>query len=168
MSAPDAEKQSCDYYFDSYSHFSIHEDMLKDRIRTGSYQQAIYGNPALFRGKTVLDVGCGTGILSLFAAKSGARKVYAVEKSSIVDYARQIVSLNGYSAQIEVIQGSIENLEIPEPVDVILSEWMGYYLLDELMLRSVIISRDRFMQPAGIMFPSAAELFIVGIEDAEY
>ena len=56
-----------DYYFDSYSHFSIHEEMLKDTIRTKAYKNAIMKNGHLFRDKIVLDVGSGTGVLSIFA-----------------------------------------------------------------------------------------------------
>jgi hypothetical protein len=70
---PHAELTSKDYYFQSYSHFGIHEEMLKDSVRTKAYQAAIMQNPHLFKGKTVLDVGCGTAILCMFAAKVRAR-----------------------------------------------------------------------------------------------
>lgn len=64
-----------DYYFDSYSHLTIHEEMIKDSVRTIAYRDAILKNKHLFKGKVVLDVGCGTGILSMFAAQSGAKHV---------------------------------------------------------------------------------------------
>uniref|UniRef100_A0A914L9N7 Uncharacterized protein n=1 Tax=Meloidogyne incognita TaxID=6306 RepID=A0A914L9N7_MELIC len=75
---PINEMTSKDYYFDSYAHFGIHEEMLKDEVRTVTYRNAIYHNRHLFKGKVVMDVGSGTGILSMFAAKAGARKVFAV------------------------------------------------------------------------------------------
>lgn len=69
---------------------------LKDEVRTRSYQQAIENNPHLFKGKTVLDVGCGTGILCMFAARAGAKKVIGVDMSNIIDHAKTIVKANGF------------------------------------------------------------------------
>ena len=69
------EMTSKDYYFDSYAHFGIHEEMLKDEVRTLTYRNSMWHNKHLFKGKIVLDVGCGTGILSMFAAKAGAKHV---------------------------------------------------------------------------------------------
>ena len=87
------EMTSKDYYFDSYAHFGIHEEMLKDEVRTMSYRNSMRENKHLFKNKVVLDVGCGTGILSMFAAKAGAAKVIGVDMSSIVEYARKIVEV---------------------------------------------------------------------------
>ena len=72
------EMTSKDYYFDSYAHFGIHEEMLKDEVRTLTYRNSMWHNKHLFKGKVVLDVGCGTGILSMFAAKAGAKHVSLV------------------------------------------------------------------------------------------
>lgn len=72
------EMTSKDYYFDSYAHFGIHEEMLKDEVRTLTYKNSMLHNRHLFKNKTVLDIGCGTGILSMFAAKAGAAKVIGV------------------------------------------------------------------------------------------
>jgi protein arginine N-methyltransferase 1 len=168
MDGVPAPRTDSDYYFDSYSHLNIHEDMLKDTVRTLAYCEAIRSNPSLFAGKVVLDVGCGTGILSLFAARSGARKVFGVENSSIVGLARQLVECNGYADQIELIQGQVEQVTIPEPVDVVLSEWMGYCLFYESMLPSVLAGRDRFMKPGGKMFPSRTKMFIAAAEALDH
>lgn len=75
--------------------------MLKDTVRTDAYRDFIYGNKDLFRDKVVLDVGCGTGILSLFCAKAGAARVIAVDNSDIIDKARENVFDNGLGNKIE-------------------------------------------------------------------
>lgn len=160
------EKETDQYYFDSYAGFNVHRIMLRDRSRTLAYRDAMYKNPGLFRSKTVLDVGCGTGILSLFAAKSGAEHVYAVEKSGIAKYATKIVDANGYSDTVQIVNGSMEDLDIPAKVDVIISEWMGYCLLYESMLPSVISARDRFMSPGGTMYPNRAAMVMTGLSDS--
>jgi 2-polyprenyl-3-methyl-5-hydroxy-6-metoxy-1,4-benzoquinol methylase len=85
------ESSSADYYFDSYSHHGIHIEMITDTVRTNTYRNFILNNPHLFEGKVILDVGCGTAILSCFAAMAGAKKVYAIDNSKIVNMAREIV-----------------------------------------------------------------------------
>eukprot|EP01068_Selenidium_serpulae_P011018 Selendium_serpulae@DN5585_c0_g2_i2.p1 len=160
---------SSDYYFNSYAHFGIHEEMLKDHVRTGSYQKAVMQNQHLFKGKTVLDVGSGTGILCLFAAKAGAEHVYGIECSEIVETARKVAACNGLSNKITYIHGKVEEVTLPvEKVDIIISEWMGYFLLYESMLDTVLYARDKWLRPGGLMFPDRASLYIAAIEDAEY
>lgn len=163
------DKTSADYYFDSYSHFGIHEEMLKDVVRTRSYQNVITQNNFLFKDKIVLDVGAGTGILSLFCAKAGAKHVYAIECSQMADMAKEIVKTNGFSEVITVIKGKVEEIELPVPkVDVIISEWMGYFLLFENMLDTVLFARDKWLADDGVVLPDKASLHLTAIEDAEY
>lgn len=158
-----------DYYFNSYAHFGIHEDMLKDQVRTGSYMRAILGSRALFEGKTVLDVGSGTGILCLFAAKAGARRCFGIECSDIADYATAIANQNGYGHVITYVRGKVEEVELPvKEVDIIVSEWMGYFLIYESMLDSVLFARDKWLVKGGAMFPDHARLYTAAIEDADY
>ncbi|CAI9759061.1 unnamed protein product [Fraxinus pennsylvanica] len=168
-SAIDGDKTSADYYFDSYSHFGIHEEMLKDAVRTKTYQSVIYKNPFLFKDKVVLDVGAGTGILSLFCAKAGAKHVYAVECSSMADMAEEIVKLNNFSNVITVLKGKIEEIELPvAQVDIIISEWMGYFLVYENMLNTVLYARDKWLVKDGLVLPDRASLHLTAIEDADY
>lgn len=145
---PVAEMTSADYYFDSYSHFGIHEEMLKDEVRTRSYMNSIMQNKHLFKDKVVLDVGCGTGILCMFAAKAGARRVIGVDCSGIIDQAREIVKKNGFEDTITLIKGKMEEISLPagiDKVDIIVSEWMGYFLFYESMLPTVLVARDKYL-----------------------
>lgn len=92
-----------------------------------------------------MDLGCGTGILSLMACKAGAKAVYAVDASGwATAMTRQIAKENGFQDRIHVLHGRIEDLEDTKSVDVIISEWMGYALLFESMLDSVTLIRGRF------------------------
>merc|ERR1712133_209377 len=165
------EMTSKDYYFDSYAHFGIHEEMLKDEVRTLTYRNSMWHNKHLFKGKVVLDVGCGTGILSMFAAKAGAKMVIGVDMSSIVDHAKQIVKDNKLDDVVTIIRGKVEEISLPEgvdKVDIIISEWMGYCLFYESMLDTVLYARDKWLAPGGLMFPDKATLYICGIEDRQY
>ncbi|KAM6900162.1 protein arginine N-methyltransferase 6 [Xenentodon cancila] len=152
-------------YFDSYSDVTIHEEMIADHVRTNTYRMAILRNSESIRGRVVLDVGAGTGVLSVFCAQAGARKVYAVEACSIAEQAAKIVTQNNLDDRIQVIRGTVETVELPEQVEVIVSEWMGYALLHESMLNSVIYARDKWMKPGGVILPSRAELYIAPVCD---
>lgn len=157
-----------DYYFDSYSHYGIHMDMLKDEHRTTTYRDAIWRNSYYFKDKVVLDVGCGTGILSMFAARAGARKVIGIDCSSVATQAKEIVELNGFKDVITILQGKVEELELNEKVDVIISEWMGYFLLYESMLNTVLYARDKWGVPGVRLFPDSANMHACGVSDAQY
>ncbi|KAA8580208.1 hypothetical protein FQN60_005743 [Etheostoma spectabile] len=163
------EMTSRDYYFDSYAHFGIHEEMLKDEVRTLTYRNAMYHNKHVFKDKIVLDVGSGTGILCMFAANAGAKHVYGIECSSISEYSEKIIKSNHLHNVITIFKGKVEEVELPvEKVDIIISEWMGYCLFYESMLNTVIFARDKWLKPGGLMFPDRATLYVVAIEDRQY
>ncbi|KAJ6441696.1 Ribosomal protein arginine N-methyltransferase rmt3 [Purpureocillium lavendulum] len=167
-SSPPARNNS-DYYFESYAFNDIHETMLKDRIRTDAYRDFIYNNKHLIKGKVVLDIGCGTGILSMFCAKAGAARVIAVDKSDIIDKARENIFNNGMSDVITCLRGAIEDVVLPvDQVDFIVSEWMGYCLLYEAMLPSVLYARDKYLKPDGLLIPSSATIWVAPIADPSY
>ncbi|KAK8942968.1 putative protein arginine N-methyltransferase 3 [Platanthera zijinensis] len=168
-------------YFGSYGSFGIHREMISDKVRTEAYRIAILNNPSLLNQATIMDVGCGTGILSLFAAQSGASKVISVEASlKMAAIASQIIKDNGFlyeenikgeesncSRVIDVVQTMVEELDKfrnipPHSIDLLVSEWMGYCLLYESMLSSVLYARDRWLKPGGAILPDTATIFVAG------
>jgi histone-arginine methyltransferase CARM1 len=140
-------------------------NMLQDHVRTGRYQQAIFDNAIDFRGKVVLDVGTGTGILAFFAAQAGAKKVYAVELSDAANIAETLAKSNGFSDVVQVVRGKIEEITLPEKVDMIISEPLGFLLVHERMLESYVTARDRFLKPRGKMFPTTGDIVFGPITD---
>ncbi|KAK9141640.1 hypothetical protein Syun_011040 [Stephania yunnanensis] len=135
-------------YFCTYAFLYHQKEMLCDRVRMDAYFNSIFQNKHHFHSKTVLDVGTGSGILAIWSAQAGAKKVYAVEATKMADHARELVKANGLE-------------DVVEAVDVIISEWMGYFLLRESMFDSVIYARDKWLKPTGII-PRDAILSVFG------
>lgn len=154
-------------YFNTYSHFGIHHDILSDYVRTASYRDAIVNNEKIFRDKTVLDLGCGTAILSMFASKAGAKEVISVDQSDIIYQAMDIVRRNQIE-NIKFVKGRLEDSELPvEKVDIIVSEWMGYFLLFEGMMDSVIYARKQYLKEDGFILPNRCNISLTGYGDIE-
>ncbi|XP_018407196.1 PREDICTED: protein arginine N-methyltransferase 1 [Cyphomyrmex costatus] len=155
-------------YFNTYSHFAIHHEMLNDKTRTESYRDALLTNSNKFHDCIMLDVGCGTGILSMFAAKSGCSKVISVDQSDVIYHAMDIVRENNLSDIITLKRGRLEDISIGvDKVDAIISEWMGYFLLFEGMLDTVIYARDHYLTPGGTILPNRCTISIVGSSDTK-
>lgn len=154
-------------YFKCYAGLDIHREMIGDFARTFTYRKAILNNYNNIYQKSVLDLGAGTGILSMFCAQAGARKVYAVEASDVAEVASKVVSTNKVDDQVVVIQSKMEDATLPEKVDVIVSEWMGYMLLYESMLQSVIFARDKWLNKGGVLLPEKARMFIAPLTDPD-
>ncbi len=148
-----------------FSKLIIHRRMLQDRVRCETYRKAIY--KAVTPDSVVLDIGAGTGILSLFAVKAGAKKVYAVERTRTAEIARQLTKINGFDDCLEVIQEEIETVKLPEQVDIIVSEMMAQLGVDENMLYPLLTARDRWLKPSGKMLPELVSTWMVPIEDRE-
>eukprot|EP00798_Chlamydomonas_sp_ICE-L_P027618 gene27618-7255_t len=155
-----AFQDDTDFYY-PYSFISDQRLMLQDEPRMRSYRDAIFKNAAShFKGKAVLDVGTGSGILACWAAQAGARVVYAVEATGMAKHARTLAEANGLGDVITVIEEKMENVCLPEKVDTIISEWMGLLLLRDGMLPSVILARDKWLVPGGALFPATAQLWL--------
>ena len=91
-------------------------------------------------------------------------QVYAVEASSIAMHANKLVAANKVDEVIKVVSGKIEEIELPEQVDVIISEPMGYMLLNERMLETFLHAK-KFLKPGGKMFPSRGDLHLAPFTD---
>ncbi|XP_055850572.1 protein arginine N-methyltransferase 1 [Episyrphus balteatus] len=152
-------------YFSSYSHFGIHHEMLSDTVRTISYRDSLLKNKEFINGKTIMDLGCGTSVLSIFASQAGAKQIVAVDNSEVIYNAMDIAKKNNIS-NISFVKGRLEDTALPvEKFDVIISEWMGYFLLFEGMLDSVIYARDKHLNEGGLLMPNRCTMSIVGYGD---
>jgi protein arginine N-methyltransferase 1 len=141
----------------SYGTIRSHLEMLLDRVRTESYRNAI--KEVVRPGDRVLDFGCGTGVLSIFAERAGASKVYALDRSSMLTAAKDIFAENGCKNVVSIF-GEGDTVELPGQVDVIVSEWMGHFLFAERMLEPLITLRDKFLRPGGRMIPQHCSLHL--------
>ncbi len=146
-----------------YAEFEVHRTMIRDRVRTEPFRAAI---DAMVRpGDIVLDVGAGSGILSVFAARAGAARVYAVEQTSVAVLAQELAAANRVEDIVRVIQGDVLDIEPPERVDVVVSEWLGGFGIDEGMLAPVITARDRWLKPGGVMIPRSVTAWAALVHD---
>ncbi len=154
---------SSDYY-SSYADPGVHRLMLMDRVRTDAYRKAI--RSLVGPESTVLDVGSGTGVLSLFAAQAGAKEVHAAEASEMIHLAERIAQANRLQDAIRFHKGPVEALELHRPVSILVSEWMGYFALAECMFESVLVARDKHLAADGIMVPYAVDMFLAPVQDS--
>jgi hypothetical protein len=163
-------------YFSYYGLLVHQQNMLQDGVRTSAYQHAITANAADFEGKTVMDVGTGSGVLAWFATQAGAAKVWAVEASNVADRAAVLLAANGVGDRVTVVKAKVEDVVLPggggqddggqQRVDTLVSEPMGFMLIHEQMLKSYIVARQLFLKPGGRMFPSVGTIYAAPFTDA--
>lgn len=134
-----------------------HEKMLADSVRTNSYRLGISRH--IRPGDVVVDLGTGSGILSLFAAQSGPKKIYAIDHSDFIEIAREIARRNGVDG-IEFVKVNSRHFTPPEKIDVILHEQIGDDLFDENMIENLLDLKSRILKPGGRIVPGRFELFL--------
>jgi precorrin-6B methylase 2 len=140
----------------------FHGVMLTDKVRMVSYKKAIL--EVVKKNDIVCDIGTGSGVLAFFSVLAGAKKVYAVEKDEIIEEARKLAQVNGLEKKIIFIKGDSDKVELPEKVDVITSEIIGSFGVEENLPRFNIDARKRFLKPEGKLVPSWLELYLVPVE----
>lgn len=142
----------------TYSSARIHEVLIKDRLRTSSYKKAIENN--VRSTDVVLDIGCGTGILSFFAARKGCKKIYAIDKADIIDCAEETAKRNNLHHNIQFIKGDILKFESREKIDVLVHEQIGVFVWDEGLVSKVAYVRDNFLRKTGRIIPFRIDLYL--------
>ncbi len=152
-----------EYYFKRYGDLELQRRMVSDRARTDAFAAAI--RELVRPTDTVLDVGTGTGVLAMLAAKAGARKVYAVDQSDIADTAIRLVAENALADRVEVIKGAAAELVLPEKVDLLVSEWLGHVAFVEGMLTDVLKARDHNLAEGGRMLPARVRVKLAPVGD---
>jgi SAM-dependent methyltransferase len=140
--------------------------MFFDDVRKDFYAKAI--NQQVTKDSVVLDLGAGLGLHGFMAIESGARKSYFVEPASIIEITKLIVEANNLSEKAECIRGTIEEVELPEKVDCIISVFTGNFLLTEDLLPSLFYARDHFLRPGGTLIPNRAMMEVVPVSAQAY
>ena len=139
--------------------------MVADQTRVGAYARAL---EAVVRpGCTVLDIGTGTGVFAMHAARLGARRVYAVEPADAIDTARELARLNGVADRIEFHQDLSLRITLPERVDVIVADLRGILPLYRRLVATIADARERLLAPGGVLIPRRDTLYAAPIEALE-
>ncbi|XP_037929413.1 protein arginine N-methyltransferase 1-B-like [Teleopsis dalmanni] len=134
---------------------------LGDTNWINAMRNAILGNPDLFKNKLVLNLNCGLGLFAIYAVQAGASHVYAVDSGGVQVYTRRIIKENKCDERVTVIEGDVEQMELPvEMVDVILCDWVGNALLYGANAKQVIYARNKWLQSNGLIFPDIARIFV--------
>jgi len=140
--------------------------MLQDRIRNESFKAAIFRSVA--KGDVVVDLGTGTGILAIWAAQAGARRVYAIEETDVAEVAEAVIRDNGLQKVITVLKANSSDVTLPEPADILIAELVGHFLFEEGIVEAIAAARDILLKPKGRIIPLGAKVFLAPVELAEH
>src|SRR5262249_51793631 len=141
---------------------SIHGAMLADSARNAAFRKAI--ETVVRPGDVVVDVGAGSGLLSLMAARAGAKKVYALESGPLAAVCRRIADTNGFAATIDVQMIDSRHWNPPEHADVVISETLGVAVFEEGFLQTMQDARNRFLRHGGALIPGRLKVLIAPVE----
>ncbi|WP_412063616.1 50S ribosomal protein L11 methyltransferase [Rubrivirga sp. IMCC45206] len=137
---------------------AYHASMLLDTERTLQFQRAIHA--AVTEGDIVVDIGCGTGVLAFFACQAGAQHVYAIERGPIVGLARELAAANGFADRVTVLHDPSWEVDVPEPVDVVVSETLWDFGLGEGIVDTIADASLRWLRPGGLVIPASFEMLL--------
>jgi SAM-dependent methyltransferase len=136
--------------------------MLHDVARMDAFRRAI--DVTVQPGDVVLDLGCGSGVLSFMACEAGAERVYAIEGGPVIDVARELAVDNGFGDRIEFLGGWSIELGIPEPADVLISETIRNAGFNEGIIAWTFDARQRLLRPGAALIPQRLRLWVAAAE----
>lgn len=139
--------------------------MIADRARVAAYREAM--QRSITPGCVVLDIGTGTGFFAMLACRLGAGKVYAVEPDDVIELARTIARDNGYAGRIEFIQDLSTRIDLPEPVDVVVSDLRTILPWFQHHVPTIADARARLLKPGGVLIPQQDVLWAAVVEMPE-
>jgi SAM-dependent methyltransferase len=139
--------------------------MVADRGRMEPYVEAL--RRTVRKDSVVLDLGAGLGVFAMLAARFGARCVYAVEPNDVVQVARDVARANDCADQIQFFQMTSDQLTLPEPATIIVSDLRGALPLYEYHLPAIIDARRRLLAPEGILIPKRDRVLVALVEAPE-
>ena len=139
-----------------------HRELLADKTRTFAFREAVAR--VVRPGDVVVDLGCGSGILSFFACQAGAAKVYAIDGSDAANVASFLTRQLGLSDRITIVRGHSMKVELPERADVLVTETLGTLGFDESILSLVRDARERMLKPNARIIPAHVTVSVVPVE----
>lgn len=146
-----------------YEFPSVHADMLFDQERVDKYSQAI--GRLVKPGDVVADIGTGTGLLAFLSLQAGAERVHAIERSPAIEWAKKLADHHGYSGRIFFHNVDSRQVELPEKVDLVVSELIGHMAFEEGMVEALFDARERFLRPGGSTIPQEVFLSVALVSE---
>ena len=142
-----------------------HYHYLIDETRATAYHCAV--SEIIKPGDVVVDLGAGTGIMGLLACEAGAKRVYSIDNGGIIEVARQAAIDNGFGDRVTFIKGMSTRVDLPEKVDVVIADQVGYFGFGAGILNFFSDAKKRFLKPDGKLIPSRIDLCIAPVQCQE-
>ena len=139
-----------------------HLGYIADRIRLDRFRAAIA--QTLNAGDRIADLGCGSGILGLLCLQAGAGRVYGIDSTAMLEVARETFSRAGWAERATCIRGHSHRVELPEPVDRVICDHVGYFGFDYGIVHTLQDARRRFLKPGGSLIPARLRLQLAAVE----
>lgn len=159
---PQGSTRQPEDFADIFAGWKSQKGMLSDHIRTGAFQTAL--NTLITPGDTTIDVGTGTGILAMLAARAGAGTSYGLELTAMADWAKRLAADNGLNA-VQIVRGDAAAFRSAQPADLVIGEFAGIYLIEEWRHYAAFCAvRDANLAPGGTVLPRAASMYLSAID----